>query len=151
MELGFKKAKNVMRQRQPHRDSINLARWEPDTPSSFLKSCGLLTKPWTHVPAGLSPAKRPGPQGASGGSSSLSRPGFRAKPRNAKGPVHAWRCLCKSFLLVLGMRGSWGSRVQCHCSSIDTAPCFLSCSLHLRRSRLWFQLLPRQLIKQPVW
>lgn len=33
---------------------MNLARWEPDTLGGFLKSCGLPTKPWTHVLALLS-------------------------------------------------------------------------------------------------
>lgn len=47
------KGRNVMRQtRCLVRDSVNLVWWEPDTPSSFLKSHGLPTKPETHVPAG---------------------------------------------------------------------------------------------------
>lgn len=40
--------------------NLVLVQWEPDTPDSFLKSCGLLTKPWTHVLAGLALASGPG-------------------------------------------------------------------------------------------
>lgn len=47
------RGRNVMRQtRCLLGDRVNLVRWEPDTPSSFLKSHGLPTKPETHVPAG---------------------------------------------------------------------------------------------------
>lgn len=87
---------------------MDLAQWEPDTPSSFLKSCGLLTKPWTHVePSCPWPAGQEGLQGASAG---------------GRLPVQAWvlgqAAECEmsrasletpllSFLPVWGVGGSW--------------------------------------------
>lgn len=74
---------------------------QPDTLHSFLKSCGLPTKPWTRVLAGL--------QGASGGQQTpylelVSKPGPTAE-RAWSGRVQALGAACTSPSTAAG--GSW--------------------------------------------